>query len=67
MSSITVPINPLNGLAIATRPYLNNACSQRLVWLLQKLGVPHDAKRYQREADTLPAPFKLRAIHPLGR
>ena len=67
MSSITVPINPLDGLAMTTRRHLNNARLQRLVWLLQKLGVPHDAKRYQREADTLPAPFKLRAIYPLGR
>ena len=67
MSSITVPINPLDGLAMTTRPHLNNARLQRLVWLLQKPGVPHDTRRYSREADTLPALFKLRVIHLLGR
>lgn len=52
---------------MTTWPHLNNACSQGLVWLLQKLGVPHNTKRYSREVDTLPALFKLRVIHLLGR
>lgn len=46
--------------------HLNNSRSQRLLWLLEELGVPYDIVRYQRQA-TMLAPPELRAIHPLGK
>ena len=50
-----------------TLHHLNNSRSQRMVWLLEELGVPYDIKRYQRDAHTMLAPPELRAIHPLGK
>jgi len=46
--------------------HLNNSRSQRVLWLLEELGVPYDIVRYQRQPD-LRAPPELRAIHPLGK
>ena len=47
--------------------HLNNSRSQRILWLLEELGVPYDIKRYQRNAKTLLAPPELKAVHPLGK
>ena len=47
--------------------HLNNSRSQRILWLLEELGVPYEIKRYQRDAKTMLAPPELRAIHPLGK
>jgi len=46
--------------------HLNNSRSQRVLWLLEELGVPYDVVRYQRLPSML-APKELRAIHPLGK
>ena len=46
--------------------HLNNSRSQRLLWLLEELGVPYEIVRYQRQPD-MRAPAELRAIHPLGK
>ena len=46
--------------------HLNNSRSQRVLWLLEELGVPYEIKRYQRMSNML-APPQLRAIHPLGK
>lgn len=46
--------------------HLNNSRSQRVLWLLEELGVPYEIKRYQREK-TMLAPPELRAVHPLGK
>ena len=46
--------------------HLNNSRSQRVLWLLEELGVSYEIKYYQRGAD-LRAPAELRAIHPLGK
>jgi len=46
--------------------HLNNSRSQRVLWLLEELGVPYEVKRYQRQPNML-APKELRAIHPLGK
>ena len=46
--------------------HLNNSRSQRVLWLLEELGLPYEIVRYQRQAD-LRAPKDLRAIHPLGK
>jgi glutathione S-transferase len=47
--------------------HLNNSRSQRVLWLLEELGVPYEIKRYQRDPKTMLAPPELRAIHPLGK
>ena len=46
--------------------HLNNSRSQRVLWLLEELGVPYEIVRYQRQPD-MRAPAELRAIHPLGK
>lgn len=47
--------------------HLNDSRSQRVLWLLEELGLPYEVKRYQRDARTMLAPAELRAIHPLGK
>ncbi len=47
--------------------HLNNSRSQRVLWLLEELGVPYDVKRYERNAKTMLAPPELHAVHPLGK
>lgn len=46
--------------------HLNNSRSQRLLWLLEELGLDYDVRHYQREPD-MRAPDALRKIHPLGK
>lgn len=47
--------------------HLNNSRSQRVLWLLEELGVPYEIRRYQRDPDTMLAPPELRQVHPLGK
>ena len=47
--------------------HLNNSRSQRVLWLLEELGVDYEVKRYERDAKTMLAPPELRAVHPLGK
>jgi glutathione S-transferase len=47
--------------------HLNNSRSQRVLWLLEELGLPYDVKRYERDATTSLAPPELKAVHPLGK
>ena len=47
--------------------HLNNSRSQRILWLLEELGVPYEIKRYERDAITSLAPESLKQIHPLGK
>jgi glutathione S-transferase len=47
--------------------HLNNSRSQRILWLLEELGLPYEIKRYQRDAKTMLAPASLRKVHPLGK
>ena len=47
--------------------HLNNSRSQRLLWLLEELGLEYEIKRYQRDAKTMLAPPELRQVHPLGK
>src|SRR2546426_6676482 len=47
--------------------HLNNSRSQRILWLLEELGLEYEIKRYQRDPKTMLAPPSLRAIHPLGK
>ena len=47
--------------------HLNNSRSQRVLWLLEELGVEYDIRRYQRDSKTMLAPAELRNAHPLGK
>ena len=47
--------------------HLNNSRSQRILWLLEELGLEYEIKRYQRDPKTMLAPPELRAVHPLGK
>ena len=47
--------------------HLNNSRSQRVLWLLEELGVPYEIKCYERDPNTMLAPPELRAVHPLGK
>lgn len=47
--------------------HLNNSRSQRVLWLLEELGIPYEVKRYERDAKTMLAPPALLAVHPLGK
>jgi glutathione S-transferase len=47
--------------------HLENSRSQRILWLLEELGLPYEVKRYQRNRKTMMAPPELRQVHPLGK
>ena len=47
--------------------HLENSRSQRVLWLLEELGVEYEVKRYPRDKKTMLAPPELRAVHPLGK
>jgi glutathione S-transferase len=47
--------------------HLNNSRSQRILWLLEELGLPYAIKAYSRDAVTNLAPPELKAVHPLGK
>ncbi|MEN3976559.1 glutathione S-transferase [Emcibacter sp. SYSU 3D8] len=46
--------------------HLNNSKSQRIVWLLEELGLDYRLEFYRREP-TLAAPPEMRDVHPLGK
>ncbi|GHB61446.1 glutathione S-transferase [Psychrosphaera saromensis] len=50
-----------------TLHHLNNSRSQRILWLLEELGLEYGIKQYQRDPVTSSAPESLKAIHPLGK
>ena len=47
--------------------HLNNSRSQRVLWLLEELGIEYEIKFYERDAKTMLAPESLRQVHPLGK
>jgi len=47
--------------------HLENSRSQRVLWMLEELGLPHEVRRYERDKETMLAPPELRAVHPLGK
>jgi glutathione S-transferase len=47
--------------------HLNNSRSQRILWLLEELGLEYEIKFHMRDAVTNLAPAELLAIHPLGK
>jgi len=60
------PRNP-RGEAMITVHHLNNSRSQRILWLLEELGLPYEIRRYQRDDKTMLAPPELLKVHPLGK
>lgn len=54
-------------MRMITVHHLNNSRSQRVLWLLEELGLRYEIKKYQRDPDTLLAPASLRDVHPLGK
>jgi len=53
--------------AMITVHHLENSRSQRVLWLLEELGLPYEVQRYARHPKTLMAPPELRQVHPLGK
>ncbi|MGC1528034.1 MAG: glutathione S-transferase [Phormidesmis sp.] len=47
--------------------HLNNSRSQRVLWLLEELGLEYEIERYKRDAETMRAPDSLKKVHPLGK
>ena len=47
--------------------HLENSRSQRVLWLLEELGLPYEIVHYKRDATTMMAPPELLAVHPLGK
>lgn len=47
--------------------HLNNSRSQRILWLLEELGLDYEIAHYQRDKVTNLAPPELRSVHALGK
>lgn len=47
--------------------HLNDSRSQRVLWLLEELGLDYEVVRYQRAAGSRLAPPELLKVHPLGK
>ena len=47
--------------------HLENSRSQRILWLLEELGVEYEIQRYARDKTTNLAPPELFQVHPLGK
>ena len=47
--------------------HLNNSRSQRVLWLLEELGLPYEIVKYERDPKTMLAPASLLKVHPLGK
>jgi glutathione S-transferase len=47
--------------------HLENSRSQRVLWMLEELGLPYEVRRYERNRQTMLAPPELKRIHPLGK
>lgn len=47
--------------------HLDNSRSQRVLWMLEELGLPYEIRHYRRDARTMLAPPELKQIHPLGK
>jgi glutathione S-transferase len=52
---------------LITVHHLNNSRSQRVLWLLEEIGLPYEVRRYKRDPKTMLAPPTLREVHPLGK
>ncbi len=55
------------GTRMITVHHLENSRSQRVLWLLEELGLPYEVVRYERDKKTMLAPPELKRVHPLGK
>jgi glutathione S-transferase len=53
--------------SMITVHHLETSRSQRVLWLLEELGVPYEIKLYKRDPRTRLAPPELKKVHPLGK
>jgi len=47
--------------------HLEHSRSQRVLWLLEELGLDYEIRRYARNPKTMLAPPELARVHPLGK
>jgi glutathione S-transferase len=47
--------------------HLNRSRSERLIWLLEELGVDYELVRHKRDPQVNLAPAELVALHPMGK
>lgn len=47
--------------------HLEASRSQRILWLLEELGLEYEVRLYRRDRKTMQAPASLKAVHPLGK
>ncbi|MAA76253.1 MAG: glutathione S-transferase [Salinisphaeraceae bacterium] len=47
--------------------HLENSRSQRILWLLEEIGLDYAVERYERDPKTMLAPASLKKVHSLGR
>lgn len=64
---LSIPVSEADEAPMVAVHHLNNSRSQRVLWLLEELGLDYNVVRYQRDAETMLAPPSLRKIHPLGK
>ena len=50
-----------------TLHHLENSRSQRILWLLEELGIEYKVKKYKRDKETQLAPPEMVKVHPLGK
>lgn len=47
--------------------HLDDSRSQRILWLLEELGLPYQIAHHKRDPQTRLAPAALKEVHPLGK
>lgn len=47
--------------------HLENSRSQRILWLLEELGLEYEIVEYKRDPETASGPESLKKVHPLGK
>jgi glutathione S-transferase len=47
--------------------HLEHSRSQRVLWLLEELGLTYEVRPYKRDPKTMLAPPELKRVHPLGK
>ena len=52
---------------MVTLHYLADSRAQRILWMLEEIGIPYAVESYERNPKTRLAPASLKAIHPLGK
>ena len=53
--------------SMLTLHHLETSRSQRILWLLEELGLPYEICLYRRDPATRLAPAALKKVHPLGK